>query len=348
LILLSAFVWFGCKVEESDPVAAAKDQIIGGTQATVSAVSAVAITDSLLSSQDYDSGATLPTSAETVLEVIGAGMIDQMISAIGDYFEYIGVYKDVKGSLPPGVSSLAFEEGETSASVRVTISGATFSASTVSITDGYDTYGYNGEETGSLSLPNVSLTASFTSLNDEGTAMKASAEASLASSCTNMRYAVDEDYVYNSGTSTWEFTPIYADYTINAGKLNANVKGAVLLESSETAGSVSYNAAASVSAGAVISPVAGLSTMGGKFIMTLSFGSKATVSYSEDSTGEPVISGDSVNMNLSVTVYDNSNVQQGSPYTFTIDDLMTLGDTSDIPLSIRKAAKKLTSGMIKK
>jgi hypothetical protein len=324
-------------------VADAKDSIEGGSQVTVTAASGVTIGD--LSGTSYGNGAVLPANSDEAFEVIGAGLVDQIMSAIGDYFEYVGAYQDTYGGLPTGVGNLSMTGSDEAASITATITGATFESGDV-IDDGSDTYGWDGD-TGHLTLSNVSFTASYSQLSD--TAMRADANASLATGCTDLRYAVDETYVYDAGLGDYVFQPVYADYTIDTGLLNTNLKGSILMEeASDTAGSVTFNAAISLQSGAVISPVT-TGGLGGKFIMTLAFASKATVDYSDDtSSGGVTISDDSIDFDLVVKVYDNTDTLVNT-YTYTIDDLSSLGDESDFMFAtIKKTAKKMTLSTIKR
>jgi len=82
--------------------------------------------------------------------------------------------------------------------------------------------------------------------------------------------------------------------------------------------------------------------------VTLDFASRATVTYSDDPSTGVTISGDSINLTLVVKVYDNSDTLKNT-YTYTIDDLASLGDSSDLMVStINKTAKKMTLSTIKR
>lgn len=342
LTVMLPFLWLGCPADSSDPVADAKDGILGGAQATVTPATAVTISDFPVGSPDHTG--TLPTNKADALEIVGSGLVDHMFSAIGGYMDYVGAYMDAYGSNPSGVTRLELSgDGESSGTINASISGATFSGEDSPVTDSYgDTYEYYGD-TGQLDISLLSAILSFSQVGD--TAMKATADLGAVTSCTEMRYDVDGAFEWDSELGELVYQPVYSDYTINTGKLNANLKGSILMDtSSGSAGSVTYNAAISMSSGAVISPVA--TGLGGKFILTLNFESKATVNFTDDGSGVAV-TGDALNLLLTVKVYNNSNSFVDT-YTYTINDLSAYGDTSDLPLSIQKSVKKLVPSMMKK
>jgi hypothetical protein len=309
LILLSAVVWFGCKVEESDPVAAAKDQITGGAQNTVATPTSVVIADL---SQTFSG--TLPSTKEVALEILGDGYMSQMFAAIGDYMDYIGEFYYVNDIPPTGVTYT--ESGnETSFTQTMSITNGTFNESTP-VLSGY--YQYNG--TGGLSVPSASMTMSYSEVSEM--AFKATINASIRASAANMRYTVDY---------------MLSDYTLNQGLLNGNVNAAVLFEETDTAGSIYYNVGAKLRGGAVISPASESVTGGGKFIVSMDFANKGSFTYDETAGTETSDLG-TINLTVTVAVYNDSN-NLVATYTYTADDLEGFADTSDLMLSMSKSIK---------
>jgi hypothetical protein len=234
------------------------------------------------------------------------------MAAIGDYFDYLWALEEEGDPLPAGVSFSA-DGSDTSGSVSATITNEIFDDSD-SITDSWgDTYGFNNNPDmtdDNLSISLLSMSASFREITEE--AIRLSADLSTKTTAQNMNYMID-DYFEE-----------YSDYTLDYSKLNANMKGAMLAEFGSSSGSLVYNAAASVRAGAVVSSAEG---MGGKFILSLDFRSKGSVSYSESGGVDDT----SLNLTLTIEVYNNDDELQNT-YTYTANDLMDLaGD--DLMLS---------------
>lgn len=299
--LVLALLYAGCTDSGTDPLDAARDEILNSPLASVAAAEAVAIGD-----LSGDFTGTLPGTEEEVFTVVGEGFLEQVMAAIGDYFDYVWAYEEVNGSPPAGVSFSA-DGSDTSGSISADINSSTFSDSTNPVPYDGDTYGYNG--TGSLTIAPLSMSASFREITKE--AIKLSANLSTKTTAENMNYMID-DYFEE-----------YSDYTLDYSKLNANMKGAMLAEFGSSSGSLVYNAAASVRAGAVVSSEGS----GGKFILSLDFRSKGSVSYSESGGVDDT----SLNLTLTIQVYDNSETLQNT-YTYTANDLMDLaGD--DLMLS---------------
>jgi hypothetical protein len=154
---------------------------------------------------------------------------------------------------------------------------------------------------------------------------------------SDLRYDVNGVSNYDSELGKWIYEAGYADHTIKAGRINANLNGSLVLDNSSPNGTATYNIAVSLSGGAVLSPAPGVDTpFGGKFIFDLSFRSKSSLTFVEDELGDISLTGTRPDFSLEVKAYDNSNQLQET-YSFTLDDLVSMASSPELEAPIQES-----------